>query len=210
MNDHPPDSPRSAPSEAGALAATWRAVRAGWRFLRERLPWPRLRRGAERRDIHLQDYLAPVATEFDVDEILAVWRWLVPQRVTPLAITAFGDLFLLDASGAVLFLDTIDGKCDEVAASVEDWGTTIRQRPELFDQWFMPAFLGQLRAAGQHLSQGQCYSARHSIVLGGAYTPENWEPTFWEVHFACAGLLHEQLKDLPPGTIITKITFPRL
>lgn len=159
--------------------------------------------------MEFNDLLAPVAGEFDLGEALESWRWLVPQTVQPLVLTAFGDLFLVNDSGAVLFLDTIDGKCHEVAASVQDWETKLGQ-PELLDEWFMPGFLSELHEAGAYLSQGECYSATHSIILGGTFSVENWPPTHWRVHFHALGQIHEQVKDLPPGTKITKINYTPL
>jgi hypothetical protein len=159
--------------------------------------------------MEFNDLVAPVAGEFDVDEALERWRWLVPQVVTPLILTAFGDLFLVDPSGAVLFLDTAAGECHEVAASVEEWESKLR-KPELLEQWFMPGFLSELRETGAYLSQGECYSATHWIILGGTFSVENWQPTHWRVHFHGLGQIHEQVKDLPARTRITKINFTPL
>lgn len=159
--------------------------------------------------MNFEDLLAPVAGEFDVDEALEAWRWLVPETVKPLVVTAFGDLFLVMPSGAVLFLDTILGKRAEVASSYEEWETEL-QHLERLDEWFMPVFLNDLRAANKHLERGQCYSALRDISLGGSYTVENFRPTSWRVHFFSSGSLHEQIKDLPPGTKISNIKFTRL
>lgn len=155
------------------------------------------------------DLLAPVEGEFDVDEALAEWRWLVPEPVTPLAVTAFGDAFLVAGSGAVLFLDTIAGQCDEIAPSVDVWKQAVRV-PERIDEWFMPALLIALHEAGVFLSPGECYSAIHAIIGGGSFSVDNWAPTHWRVHFASSGRLHEQVKQLPPGTKITAFKYDPL
>lgn len=159
--------------------------------------------------MEFQDLLAPVAGELDVDEALECWRWLVPGHVRPLVMTAFGDLFLVEEDGGILFLDTIAGTCSRVAKSVADWETDIRN-PERLDDWFMPGFVEALRNAGQCLSQGECYDAIHWICLGGDWSVQNFRPTNWSVHFAASGQIHEQVKDLPDGTEITKINYPVL
>src|SRR5687768_8520143 len=102
--------------------------------------------------MELQDLLAPVAGEFDADEALATWRWLVSENVRPLVVTAFGDLFLLKDDGSILFLDTIFGTCTRIAESVEEWEEQVR-RPENLDKWFMPTFIDELRESGKYLSQ---------------------------------------------------------
>ena len=159
--------------------------------------------------MEFQDLLAPVAGEFDVDEALESWRWLVADPVTSLVVTAFGDLFLARVDGSILFLDTISGACSSVADSVAEWEEKIRDAENL-DEWFMPDFVAALRDAGQYLSQGECYDALHSINLGGEWSVENFRPTHWRVHFSAAGQLAEQIKDLPDGTEITDIKFTKL
>lgn len=127
-----------------------------------------------------------------------------------MAVTAFGDLFLATKSGAVLFLDTTAGSCDEVAASVDAWKEKIRD-PERLDEWFMPAPLIAVQETGVYLSpRGEVYSPTHAILLGGSFTADNWTPTPWRVHFASTGLLHAQLRNVPSGTKITNIDFDPL
>ena len=159
--------------------------------------------------MELQQVLAPVSGDFNADEALSTWRWLVTDRVKPLVVSAFGDLFAITTSGAVSFLDTAEGKYSAVARSVVDWEEKCRE-PGLFDHWFMPAFLAQLHKAGSFLSEGECYDATHPIILGGAYSVENWSPTNWRAHFHSLGQIHEQVKDLPNGTPITKIHYTKL
>ena len=156
----------------------------------------------------LRDLLAPVAGEFDLAEALESWRWLVQQAVRPLVVTAIGDLFLIAADDSVLFLDTIAGICEQAATSVPDWERGLED-PERIDRWFMPGFVKQLREAAP-LCQGECYSAVHPPILGGTYTVDNWRPTHWRGHFSHTGRMHEAIKDLPDGTVITKWNYTEL
>jgi hypothetical protein len=165
-----------------------------------------VKRWTAKEQMEFEELLALAAGEFDIDEALDAWRWLVPEQVKSLVLTALGDLFLIYADGSVHFLDTNAGSCAPVAASVTEWEEKIRQ-PELLDEWFLPGFIGALRDAGRYLSQGECYDAVHPIVLGGAWSVENFEPTHWRVHFHSLGQLHEQVKDLPTGTQITRINY---
>jgi hypothetical protein len=161
------------------------------------------------KSMEFEDLLAPVAGEFDVDEALESWRWLVPGDVRSLELTAFGDLFLIADDGKILFLDTIDGKVSEVAESVADWEKKV-QVPELLDWWFMPAFLLQLQDAGSYLSQGECYTATIPTILSGPFSVANWRPTHWRIHFHSLGQIHEQVRDLAEGTKITKIHYTKI
>jgi hypothetical protein len=157
----------------------------------------------------LKNLLARVDGDFEIDEALADWRWLVSEHGTPLLVTAFGDLFFVASSGAAMFLDTIAGTCTEVAESVDVWKQHL-QNAERIDEWFMPGLLVVLHEAGVYLSQGECYAAKHAVILGGSLTTDNWKPMHWRVHFAVSGQLHEQVKKLPPGTEITNVKYDPL
>ena len=74
----------------------------------------------------------------------------------------------------------------------------------------MPAFLGTVRDAGSYLAQGECYSATHPTILGGPFSVENWRPTHWRSHFYSLGQIHEQVRDLPDGTIITRFNYTEI
>jgi hypothetical protein len=158
--------------------------------------------------VELEELLAPVAGQFDIEDALSSWRWLVPQPMRALAMTAMGDLFLLDEDDAVWWLDAINGTCEQVAASQEELEVKLTD-PELADEWFMTPLVLELRDV-KPLKKGECYSPIHTPALGGSFEPENFEPCDWSVHLAFAGSLHEQLKDLPPGTRITKISYTEL
>jgi hypothetical protein len=160
------------------------------------------------RSVDLQDLLAPVAGDFDIEEALESWRWLVPDSGRALAVTAMGDLFIVAGRGSVSFLDTIAGTCEPAAPSVAEWERTVEDI-EIFDKWFMPGLFSLLRAAAP-LTRGECYSPLHPPVLGGTYSIDNWRPVLWRVHFSHTGRMHEAIKDLPDGTAITKWHYPEL
>lgn len=160
------------------------------------------------RRVEFEELLAPVAGEFDIEDALEEWRWLVTGKHRPLVVTALGDLFMISVDQTVRFLDTIAGTCEQVASSVAEWEQRLRER-EQFDQWFMPAFVHQLRESNV-LAQGECYSPLHPPVLGGTYTVENWPAISWRVHFSHAGRMHDAIKDLPDGTAITKWHYTEL
>jgi hypothetical protein len=64
-----------------------------------------------------------------------------------------------------------------------------------------------LKNKGHLLKQGQVYSYKKVVVLGGDYSTDNFEPTNIEVHFSFWGQVHQQVKDLPPGTNIASVEF---
>ena len=156
--------------------------------------------------MNFQELLAPSDPAIDIEEALESWRWLIPEPVILLAMTAFGDLFVIAADGSVLFLDTAAGSCCRVAESRMGWQELLGDKEQV-EQWFMPALLTQLLSNGVSLAEGQCFTPKRSICFGGELIPGNWQPGSWRVHLYRLGQLHEQLKDLPDGARITKINF---
>jgi hypothetical protein len=138
------------------------------------------------------------------DELLSDWRWLVGDSVQLLLVSAIGDMFLADASGHVLWLDTGTGQLKQIAGSVDEY-QQLRQQRDYADQWFIPQLIGDLITRGIQLSPGQCYSYKKPPILGGAIELSNFEPTDLSVHFSVLGQIHRQVKDLPPGTKIGNI-----
>lgn len=99
----------------------------------------------------MENLFAPVGPDFSLEDALESWRWLVPRPAAFVAMTALGDLFL-------------------------QWRARLHD-PGLVDTWFMPSFVTQLRSLGLGLQEGECSSATVPPVIGGGFTPENWQPT---------------------------------
>ncbi len=140
----------------------------------------------------------------DFDEIMEAWRWTVPRTARPLLITALGDVFLEAESGEVQFLDTQAGKLQTVASSREQWYRMLTSADHV-ELWFRPAFVHELKSRGKPLQREAVYSPTIPLVLNGKLTVENYTPSRWDAHLHVMGQIHRQVKDLPPGTPITKI-----
>src|SRR5436305_1529479 len=90
--------------------------------------------------------------------LLRDWRWLLGDRPYELLRgTAFGDLFLRDGTGRVLFLDTMQGALKPFARSERDLGVVLRDRL-VRREVLLPRVVEELRKAGKRLQPGQCYS----------------------------------------------------
>ena len=142
----------------------------------------------------------------DFDTLLEEWRWLVPETMSPVVVSALGDLFLVDADDSVHWLDTGAGKLTRVADSPVEF-QQLMQQPANANEWFIPQLIGDLIQSGAVLEPGQCYSCDVPPGLGGEFTVENVKPTDILVHSSMFGQIFFQTKDLPPGTQIDNITF---
>jgi hypothetical protein len=156
-----------------------------------------------------EELLAPVTGEAHVEDALASWDWLVPSTIKPLLATALGDLFVVETSGAVSFLDIIAGTFQRVADSVTAWEQLLRDA-EFLDSHFAPGFVSQLRESGAILAQGECYVPKHEPILGGSWELENWSPERWVWHLERQGRVHFAIKNLPDGEQITSWNYTKL
>lgn len=139
------------------------------------------------------------------DDLRGDWRWLAGDGTQLILVSALGDMFLGDARGRIFWLDVGQGRLQQIAASQDEF-RRLMQEPDNVRQWFVPALIGDLVAAGRRLTRGQCYSYKIPPVLGGELAPANLEPTDLSVHFSVLGQIHRQLVDKPPGTRISGTT----
>jgi hypothetical protein len=154
--------------------------------------------------ITFEQLVAPV-TELRAlaPQALASWTWLLPDSSEPVLLTALGDLFVTNTEGDISFLDTATGTVDLVAHTLDEWKHLL-QRSERIDYWFQPTFVAALFESGYTLAPEEVFSPTHPPVLGGKQVVENYSPSHWLAHYHVMGQIHRQVKDLPPGTKITK------
>jgi hypothetical protein len=139
------------------------------------------------------------------ESLLKDWHWLIGTSRLPILLAASGDAFVQDLSdGSIHVLDTIEGKLQEVAGSVEEFRSLLSDK-EFVNNYFAVQMVGDLRASGLVLSQGQVYSFKHPPALGGDFSLGNIELSDTEVHFSLSGQIHRQLSALPPGTSIDAV-----
>lgn len=138
------------------------------------------------------------------ETLLSSWTWAMPTPMMPVLITAMGDVFGQDSTGALYFLDTCEGTVDKVADSGVEFQAMLSDSG-FVTAHFHPQIVGSLISGGLKLQQGECYSYKHPLVLGGQDEPDNIEASDASVHVGMLGQIHEQVKDLPPGTPISDI-----
>lgn len=138
--------------------------------------------------------------------LLGSRRWLIGRRRRlPILVCALGDAFVQDVDdGSVHLLDTGAGVLERVADSAEAFRGLLRQ-PDFVASNFRSSAAAELRDGGRVLAPGQVWGFIHPPALGGTYRVDNYEPTDMVVHFSIQGQIHQQIKDLPPGTSISSI-----
>jgi len=151
------------------------------------------------------DDLSANFAHLDRTTLLADWSWLIGAGRLPVMLTMAGDLFVQDAgTGAVFFLDTVEGTCTHVAADGADFQSLLTDRSFVADH-FSFYLIAPLLKAGRDLPPGKLWGWVTPPVLGGEIDANNLEPTDIEVHFSILGQIWKQVKDLPPGTTINNV-----
>jgi hypothetical protein len=147
-------------------------------------------------------WIAP-STE-DVRNALGGWTWIGLDGLRAIAVSAFGDVFFHAADGGVRHLDTVTGRLSPVAASIPDFTAKLLEADQR-DALLFAGLVMAARARGMLLAPGQCYDFKVPPVLGGKAEIDQVDTQFFVVKLDLAGQVHQQVKDLPPGTKIGKV-----
>ena len=140
----------------------------------------------------------------DMDTLLNDWAWAMPEPLRPVLLTAMGDAFAQDESGAVYFVDMVEGTITSVADDGASFQSLLSNTQFVTDHLF-PSRIVQLRNAGKTLKPKHVYSHRQLLVLGGDDGADNVEVTDVSVHISIHGQVHRQVKNLPDGASIDSI-----
>lgn len=132
-------------------------------------------------------------------ELLMDWNWLLKRPCTLIAMNNFGDMFLRDGKGEIQLLVLTSGSLTKIADSQAEFQSLVTVK-ENQRGWFSLDLLTELERAGMSLVPGQCFSFKKPLVLGGACEVSNIEVAPISVYVSLMGQIHQQLKDLPPGT----------
>jgi hypothetical protein len=150
-------------------------------------------------------YLFIEPSRKDVWEALDGWKWIGLDGLEPGAVSAFGDVFFRAPDGSVKLLDMVGGRLTQVS---ETWSALTDQLndPDRRNELLLAGLATAARKKGLVLGAGECYDFEKPPVLGGEMSVAQINKTFFVVKVHIAGQIHRQVKDLPPGTKINKVT----
>lgn len=140
--------------------------------------------------LNLKDLVIDTSS-IDSQKLLNAWQWLIPSETDIAMITQTGDAFLIEKeSGAILFLDTLDGELEVLADSLDSFKQLLEDESFVIDY-----FSCELIAPLMHhqLPPNTVYSFKTPPVLGGEYHSDNLEIFDVEHHFTDMGLLWQEI-----------------
>jgi len=140
----------------------------------------------------------------DYARALEAWAWLGEdgRALTPRLATAFGDVFLEGPDGQFWFLDTVEGSLTPSWATGAELQAALNT-PDGQDRYLMAGLVMAAAEAGLTPTGNQVLGFTVPPVLGGGFDVDNVELVDFVVSLGISGQIHQQVKDLPPGTTIT-------
>lgn len=136
-------------------------------------------------------------------EALESWTWLPIAGKQPVLATVFGDVFLHDADG-FWFLDAAGGQLEKLCSTKEEL-KAILSSPEGQDRYLLAGLAEAAETKGLQLQPSEVFDFTKPPVLGGQFEVGNLAPKDFVVTINIAGQIHDQVRNLPPGTKISNI-----
>ena len=128
----------------------------------------------------------------DLATALEAWEWIGLEDMTPVAVTAFGDVFLVALSG-IWFLDKLEGTLTKVCGSREELAKLL-QSADGQNHYLAAGLVQRAAREGMTLGPGECYDFEVAPVLGGAMSFENIVKRDLVTALGNAGRAHEKLR----------------
>ncbi|WP_146151784.1 hypothetical protein [Ahniella affigens] len=110
----------------------------------------------------------------------------------------FGDVFFRAGSETVYWLNTGTGEIAKVSETMAEFQDLLGS--EKSAEWFLPALVEKLHAAGKVPASGQCYTyAVLPVFAEGKFEEWNFNPVPVREHFSVTAKVLKEIADLPNG-----------
>jgi hypothetical protein len=123
------------------------------------------------------------------NQLLAEWRWIVPENDTPIWINLFGDWAFASPDGVVHFLDLIEGTYSPIASSTLMLDIALRSE-ENRNRWLLADWVEICIERSLLLARNQCYGWIKSPILGAQFEFSNIQVFDLIVYESLMGQVH--------------------
>jgi hypothetical protein len=125
--------------------------------------------------------------------LLADWRWIVPDALEPLFITALGDWIFGAPDGSLWLLEMIEGSLGRIAANGAEYNR-LKASEEWLNETLMAGWFVVALGNGLAPTENQCIGWKIHPLLGGAFDKANLQLFDMTVYQVIMGQLHRQLR----------------
>ena len=150
------------------------------------------------------DRLIKDISKIDTADIISEWLWLFENQKQVVLVSSIGDMFLENSDNAIYWLDIGMAELTCVAENLTEFKTLLSDEISI-NNWFLPGLVDQLIDEGKILKHNEVYSFKKPPILGGDFSPNNFDTTDISVHFSIWGHLHRQIWDARDGTNINEV-----
>ena len=149
--------------------------------------------------VEFDDYVAKVDLKDLAAALGAEWLWVDGIKdLRGVSVTLAGDVFLVDKTQAVWFLDTSYGILERVAASNDAFRARL-QDPAFAMPLLRIELVDALRAKGVRTKPGECYALAVPPSVGGVVSADRARPIAFRAYLDFVGQLAKGMKDLAVG-----------
>jgi Domain of unknown function (DUF1851) len=142
--------------------------------------------------------------KIDLDDICSDWQWLLKNQYSPIMISFSGDMFLVNNTKTISWLDTGKGELKNIAENIIQFKLLLEDLDNV-ENWFLASTVLDLIEQGMILKENEVYSYKQMPIINGDYSLSNFEKTDISVHFSITGQICRQVINLPEGTRINKV-----
>lgn len=140
-------------------------------------------------------------------DLIRDWRWLLGGSVRLIGWASSGDLFIVDAKGAVMRLDTGSGELEPCASSIGEFYRALEDRGRAADLLLLPV-VHEFESRHGNLGPDECLGFTALPVFGGVYSVGNRRRVTVAEHASFTGDIHRQIRDLPDGEEVSVKVIP--
>ncbi len=102
------------------------------------------------------------------------------------------------------FLDAAGGKLDKIASNRDELEAALSS-PEGQDQYLLAGLADAAETQGLMLAESKAFDFTQPPVLGRQFSVENLQPKDFVVSLNISGQIHNQVRNLHPGSKISNI-----
>lgn len=132
---------------------------------------------------------------------LESWSWIGIGDKSPVFTSPFGDVFFRSTDG-FWWLDTLEATLTQQWANADELKAALNT-PDGQDRVLLAGLAASAERRAVTPTAAQVYGFKIAPVVGGEIGVGNVEAIDFVVSLNILGQLHEQIRDLPPGTPIS-------